>query len=284
MSAFRRPTSELEVRCEDVAEISGLYVLGALEDAEYQAITAHIATCSESHAEVREVGGVIPALAALVEPVDAPPALKARVMAAVAADAAHAAAIAPLKQADVARVLRPREAVPARAAWQAPAKNWHLPAWASWSSALAAVLIAAVVGVWALGVQSRASTVEQRAADLGEAVAAFSAPDSSIAVLRENAAGGSSGFAAIAADGTAYVVMVNLPPIAADQTYQAWYIVGDQATAAGLLTVGDDGLAVMTAADAVPGIQVVALTREPNGGSEQPTSAPFVTGEVRRQA
>lgn len=145
------------------------------------------------------------------------------------------------------------------------------------------MLIIAVVGVWALGVQSRASSAEERAAILTEAIRTFASPESSIAILRESAAGGSSGFAALAADGTAYLVMVNLAPVPADQTYQAWYIVGEQPISAGLLTVDENGLAVFVDADAASGTQVVALTREPKGGSDQPTTAPFVSGELRRQ-
>ena len=281
MSDSGRPLATAEMTCDEIAELSGLYVLGALEPAEYQVMTRHLASCSEAHEEIRELGGVVPALAALVEPIDPPDALKARVMSAIAADAqvpvSAPAAKLPGRYSTTGRALPPRATAPARAAWL-------VPAWASWGAAMAAVLIVAVVGVWALGVQSRASSAEQRAAVLADAVAAFSAPDSSVAILRENVDGGGSGFAAIAPDGSAYLVMVGLPLASADQTYQAWYIVGGQPTSAGLLTVDEDGLAVLVASDAVSGTEVIAITREPKGGSAQPTSAPFVTGELRAAA
>jgi anti-sigma-K factor RskA len=47
------------------------------------------------------------------------------------------------------------------------------------------------------------------------------------------------------------------------------------------MTVDDDGYAVMTNASPLAGVHVVALTVEPVGGSDQPTSAPFALGEVR---
>jgi len=229
----------------------------------------------------------VPALAALVEPIDAPAALKARVLAAVA-DAAQEPALAPQKRpgrySTGGRVLPPRVSAPAGSAWHGPAMPWKLPAWASWGSAVAAVLIVAVVGVWAFGVQSRASTADQRAAVLTEAIRSFSSPDSSIAILRDNSAGASSGFAALAADGTAYLVMVNMAPAPADQTYQAWYIVGEQSTSAGLLTVDVNGLAVFVDPHALPGTQVVVITLEPEGGSLQPTRDPFVVGTLQQQA
>ena len=287
MSDRRRPMVGHELTCEEVAELAGLYVLGALETSEYEAITTHLGTCVEAHAEIREVGGVVPAFATLVEPIDAPADLKARVMAAVADTAqvpATAAQKLPGRYSTGGRIMPPRVSAPAGAAWHAPAMPWRVPAWASWGSALIAVLIVAVVGVWAVGVQSRVSTAEQRTAMLTEAIRSFSSPTSSIAILRENPAGASSGFAALAADGTAYLVMVNMAPAPADQTYQAWYIVGDQPTSAGLLTVDVDGLAMLVDPDALPGTQVVALTREPTGGSTQPTSDPFVTGTLQPQA
>jgi len=149
---------------------------------------------------------------------------------------------------------------------------------------VAAVVIIAVVGVWALGAQSRASNAEERAAVLTEAIRTFAQPESSIAILRESAAGGSSGFAAVTPSGTAYLVMVNMAPVPADQAYQAWYIVGEQPISAGLLTVDESGLAVFVDQNPEPGAQVIALTREPKGGSDQPTTAPFVSGELRPQA
>jgi anti-sigma factor RsiW len=48
---------------EEVLELAGAYVLGALEPAEAAAVRAHLASCSESHADIAELGGVLPALA-----------------------------------------------------------------------------------------------------------------------------------------------------------------------------------------------------------------------------
>jgi hypothetical protein len=279
-----------EMSCADVAEFAGLFVLDALEPGERDAVRAHLATCPELHEEMREVGGVVPALASLAQPVDAPAELKSRVLAAVAREAAEARA-APTTEVDGrialpapgklpgryssgGRPLPPRAEAPARAAWQ-------LPAWASWGTALAAVMVVAVVGVWGLGVQSRADSIEQRAAVLSDAIAAFSAPDSSVAILRDSANPSASGFAAVSADGRAYLVMVGLPSAPAGQTYQAWYIADGAPSSAGLLTVDADGYAVLVDDDPLSGTQVVALTREPLGGSIQPTSDPFVVGELR---
>ena len=47
---------------------------------------AHLATCAEAHDEIAELGGVLPALAESVPVVEPPEGLKARIMAAAAAD------------------------------------------------------------------------------------------------------------------------------------------------------------------------------------------------------
>ena len=75
--------------------------------------------------------------------------------------------------------------------------------------------------------------------------------------------------------------MVGLPEAPTGKTYQAWFIRDSQPISAGLMTVDQDGYAVMTNASPPAGIQVVALTVEATGGSDQPTSDPFALGEVR---
>jgi anti-sigma-K factor RskA len=274
-----------EMTHDEVSELAGLYVLGALEPDEHAAVVAHLATCSEAHEEIRELGGVVPALASLAEPLDAPADLKRRVLAAVAADAARGTATQPIANADVLAAKRPgrystadglnrRPVTPAPAAWQ-------VPAWASWVTAVAAVLVLALVGVWALGLQSRAAEADRRAAVLSEAIAAFSEPGSSVAILRDTTpSSNASGLAAISADGSAYLVMVGLPSAPAGQTYQAWYIADAAPVSAGLMTVDSDGFAVFKDAQAMAGTKVVALTLEPAGGSDQPTSDPFVVGTL----
>jgi len=278
-----RPIDTVQISCEEVAELAGLYVLDALEPAERAAVAAHLGTCREAHEEVRELGSVVPALASMAPPIDAPGALRARVLDAVAREATLSAPtpVAASRKlpgrfstglTEPARPLR----VPAPAAWRPPA-------WASWGAAMVAVLVLAVVGVWGLGIQQRADTAEQRAEVLAQAIVAFAEPGSSVAILRDSANPDASGFAAVSADGRAYLVMVGLPEAPAGQTYQAWYMANDQPVSAGLLTVDADGYAVL-AGQPVPGTQAVVLTREPTGGSEQPTSEPFVVGELRPAA
>jgi anti-sigma-K factor RskA len=270
--------------CDEVSELAGLYVLGALETAEMTAVAAHLATCAEAHDEVRELGEVVPALASTIEPIDAPPALKARVLAAVRSEAGAAAGVQGEAAASRSSETKPWT-MPLPSTVVPPAlRRWSPPAWASWGSAVAALLILAVVGVWGLGALQRADRAELNSHVLADAIAAFSAPGSSTALLRGTGAqAGSSGFAALSADGKGYVVMVGLPSAPEGQAYQAWYIADGPPVSAGLLTFAD-GYAVLVGPQTLPGAQTVALTLEPAGGSAQPTSAPFVAGEVKPPA
>src|SRR3954453_129085 len=74
--------------CDEVRESAGAFVLDALTPAEAAAIRAHLDGCPEAHDEIASLGGVLPALAESVPVVEPPDALKARIMAAAAADLA----------------------------------------------------------------------------------------------------------------------------------------------------------------------------------------------------
>jgi len=71
----------------EAIELAGLYVLGALEPSLHAAVEEHLAACPDAHLEFDELGSVLPTLALLAEPVEAPPALRARVIAAVVSEA-----------------------------------------------------------------------------------------------------------------------------------------------------------------------------------------------------
>ena len=87
----RRGTMSDEMRatdltCDDVREMAGSFVLGALDPAEDAAVRAHLATCDDAHAEIAEAGSVLPVLLESVPVVEPSAALKGRILAAAAAD------------------------------------------------------------------------------------------------------------------------------------------------------------------------------------------------------
>lgn len=244
----------------EAIEFAGLYVLDALDLAERAQVDAHLASCAEAHDEFAEVGAVVPALATLAHPVGAPASLKNKVMADYRADAG----------------VQAWETVPAQLSRRAAR-----PSWLGWAAAAAAVLLIAVTAGWAYVAQSNSDLVEQRAQMIARAIDVMAAPGSSVATLEGSATlAGASGFAAFGADGAGYIVLVDMPVAPAGTTYQAWYIADGVPASAGLLSVDRDGYAV-TALPGRAGTQVIALTVEPTGGSQQPTSDPVAAGELR---
>jgi len=76
-----------ELTHDEVVEMGGAFVLGALGPADAAAVRSHLSTCTEDHSEIAELGGVLPVLAESVPIVEPPAGLKARIMAAAAAEA-----------------------------------------------------------------------------------------------------------------------------------------------------------------------------------------------------
>ena len=103
MTDPRRPGLPGGLSCDDVRDLAASFVLGALTEAEMDAVREHLATCPEPHHEIAELGGVVPVLDAGIPRMEPPSALKDRIMAAAAADlearrrseAVHEAAPAP---------------------------------------------------------------------------------------------------------------------------------------------------------------------------------------------
>lgn len=86
--------------------------------------------------------------------------------------------------------------------------------------------------------------------------------------------GGGEIEAATGPEGTAVLTAADLPEVESDRTYQLWAIAGDeQPESLGLLEV-EDGRA-LTRVEDLPQEAVLALTVEPEGGSEQPTTEPI---------
>jgi anti-sigma-K factor RskA len=311
---------------EEADDLAGLYVLDALDAAEAAAVRAHLATCDQSHPLFADLAAVTPSLASLAEPVNAPPALRDRVLTAVSLTAqAPLVTPQPRQAAPPPHQLRPApipsmpqggpppgQPPPVQAPpWQAP--PWQAPpgqpppGWApqpppqpypqpipieqarevrrsrSWSwlgLAAAAVIAIVALGVWNVILQRQA---DERDDLLRTALATCLDPNAEAARMEGSGqAAGATGCAAFPESGQGFIVMRGLPPVEADQTYQAWYVVGDQPTSAGLMPVGPDGVAILTGLTPAQGTGAVALSLEPAGGSLPLPTGPIVAQGVLR--
>ncbi|MEW5991595.1 MAG: anti-sigma factor [Chloroflexota bacterium] len=273
---------------DDIRDLAAGFVLGALAPEEEAAVRDHLATCREPHPEIEELGGVVPYLAASVEPVEPPAGLRDRILhAAMLARPAEGGAQAELTAAPTpAPAPLPFPTAEARAARLAGRPSRV----ATWAMGLAAVLAIAVLGAWNLQLQARISDVE------GSLAAATAYQQGVSRVLEVAAQEGSQtallvpadpstsavGLAATGADGTVVISMRDLAPTSGTQVYEAWVIVGDAAPVPlGGFIVGASGTGAFSGTTALAGPgAILALTLEPGPGATTPTAPVLTVGTL----
>ena len=257
---------DVVLTCDDVREMAGAFVLGALEPAEERAIRAHLASCADAHEEIAELGGVLPAPAEIVPMIEPPAALKGRIMAAAAAElAGREGARAPAPSSEPIAFPTPS----ARAERDALRGR---PSTGTWVLRIAAVLAIAALGGWNLLLQSQLSAGQAYEQAVAQVLRSASQPGALTAILSADVGTG-SGLAAVSSSGDVTLAMQDLAPTNGDQVYEAWVIGGDGTPVPlGSFKVGANGTASFTAGGlpATAGI-VLALTREPGPGATTPT-------------
>lgn len=230
-------TERVRLDCSAIDELAASYALGAVEPAEERAISSHLATCEEPHADARSLIDVAGVLPSSLDPVEPSARLRERMMATVAAtpqDHRHA----------VASVRPPvGSPEPNRRSW------WQL---SPLPSALAAVGIAAAIGLGAWGVALNGQVVERdaalRAVASADAIYAASGPAGSGWVIETG--------------GQAMFMAEDLPDLPAGRLYEFWLIDADgNAVAAGTLS-DTDGVALVTLERDLEGATTFAVTVE----------------------
>lgn len=276
--------------CEEIRDLAAAYALDALEPAVAAAVREHLAAHMDAHPEFFELGAIAPALAYLAEPVSAPPALKARILAAAATTTQEA--LAPTPRLD--RSEQPaepgiaREPDPHRGQPVDRLRDWRgaitsrRAAIAGWTFTAAAIVAVIALVVANLALQNQVSNARRFGDQLQRAESLAAAPGSRIAVIAP--AGGASGpagsavptgpngLAVIPSNGAGVLVMQGLGATEAGQVYEAWAILGKAAPLPiGSFVVAGDGLGWLDLT--VPGGSevVLALTREPGPGATTPT-------------
>jgi anti-sigma-K factor RskA len=225
---------------EGIHELTAAYALNALdpvEEAEYEEHLRHCARCREELSGFQETAAM---LAYAVEGPAPPPELGDRIV-------------------DAALAERPN-VVPMRRRWVGPALG---------AAAAVAACAAIGLGIWAASLSS--SLDEERAA---------SAEQSEVVSLlvQQGAAqipiDGADGTLVVASDGDAALVFTDLPPAPEGKTYEVWVIEGDTPLPAGTFEGGGDTSVVRVARPVTEGA-TVAVTVEPEGGVDSPTTEPF---------
>jgi anti-sigma-K factor RskA len=294
MTDMTRPTRP-DLSCDDVRELAASFVLGALDPDEMDAVRAHLASCADAHAEVAELGSVLPVLAESLPLVEPPAALKGRILAAAAADletrGAAASARTPPQVEPATPVVSgpfgPPEAAPTPAPTPFPTASERQqgatdrrPGIAAWTMRIAAVLAIALLGGWGLLLQNQLESAQSYEQSVAAVLDLAGQPGSLTAVLTPEGGDGPTGLAAIASDGTVRIAMSEMPATSGNQVYEAWVIGRDGVPKPlGGFQVGETGIAYFEG-DGLPtqeGI-VLALTLEPGPGATAPSSAPVSLG------
>ena len=285
--------------CDEVRELAAAYLLGALEANEAAAVRSHLAGHTDAHPEFAELGAVIPAFHEIVPMVEPPEGLKARIMAAAAADLAARGATSGAPVAPGAPV--PAEAAPVAppapvSAPPAPPATLAFPTAeeraarrartspTTWVLRIAAVLAIALLGGWNLLLQNDLGAARQHEQNVAAVLQAASQPGALTAVLAADGGTG-TGLAAVGANGDLAIAMRDLAPTTGSSVYEAWVIGGDGVPVPlGSFQVGATGTAFFESAGlpSAEGI-VLALTLEPGPGATTPTM-PIISAGVAAAA
>jgi hypothetical protein len=277
----------MALTCDRVRELASGFVLGALDTNEMIAVADHLDSCTRPHREIGDLGGVLPYLAASLEPIEPPSWLRESVINAARADlVARSHSAEPIALPVVAAV-----APAAQDAGFAPASNLVSLSRARVSRRRRAMTfatrVAAAVAVVALagyafvlqGDLDKAKKAQEADASLSYM---WAQPDTYKTVLTATDSSGASGMAALRPTGHIIVRVHGLATTKGDEVYAVWYSSGGSpVTKAGTFTVDDSGSGglevnkVPTSADLW-----VFVCREPNAGVTKPTGPEIVGGTI----
>ena len=258
--AVERPSDEAR-------SLLGAYAVNAVDASERAAVEDLVARDPEAARELADLTAVAAILGDAVA-ADPPPALRTAVLAAIETvpqagpltGPRHAAA-EPAPAPDPVPAIDATPVTDLASRRRAPRTRWL-------AIAAAVVVGAAIPTAVAVQQAQRANEVEEQQQALADLLT-----DPSAVVVHGTVEGGGTA-TAVLTDSQALVSAADLPDPGADHVYQLWVVSGDQAASAGILA-DDAGSARALADDFAPG-DALAITVEPTGGSEQPTTTPLV--------
>lgn len=259
---------------ESVRDLAAAYALGALSPDEAARYEAFLATSPEAQREVAEMRDVA-ALLALGQGEAAPsPDLRARVMARVS-------------QSKVAPIGRAAETAPVRT--RVPPLYW---------GALAASFLLAAVYAWSLGgmrrdvaslrqsIATSEATLAERQRELDSREATLnSILEPGVKLYQLTASGDPEPGVQLFWDqqrNTAIINTYRLKPVPSGREYQLWFI-KDGKPVPSVTFKPDAGGRARIEKIPVPagGLSAAAVTVEPSGGSQQPTTKPILVGALQ---
>ncbi|MGD0435169.1 MAG: anti-sigma factor [Bryobacteraceae bacterium] len=242
--------------CQEFAELLELYAMGALDGEEKTELEQHLSggcqVCSEG---LKRAGASMLFLATMPEQMEVPSRLRARILASVGA----------------------------------PRPNWGwMAAWAVASAALA------ITAIWLAGrnldqnraLEAARAEIRRTAADLANAQLALrflDEPETKQVVFGRGQPQPPRGSVLLNATRGVLLIATHLPPTPSGKIYELWVIPkGGAPRASGLFQSNAQGDAVYLREGAVDiaGTGAIAVTVEPESGSNAPTTTPIVVAPV----
>lgn len=230
-------TNEHDTRwSDDVAA----YALGALEGEEARELEAHMESCERCRSELRWLTPAVALLPESAERVAPPPRLRASLMAEVRADAKRAAV----------------ESGAAKSGSWLDRIHVGSLSWRPLAGLAALALVVVAIGGYEIGSSDSGSG--------GPQVKVSAKQDSGV-------------FAEVVSDGgNGTLRLTNVEELPDDRVLEAWVEREGEIEAVPALFVPNREGQASTTIDDMDGVETVMVTREPEGGSEAPTSAPIV--------
>ncbi len=233
-------------------ELKEAYVLGALPEEERRELEEFLAQHPERQAEVDELGAFAGLLALTPQEHEPPPELRRSIMSVVESEARSSSARSEPRFAGLREVFS--------------LQNLGLAA--------AAVLVIGLFS-WNMLLQGEVQDLQGRVANLQES------PQSRMVALEGTGGAPQQGHAEVMIldDDRAVLMAEDMPRAPEGRTYQIWVIEGDVPEPGGLFEPRGESVAAVVEKPLDEG-DVIAVTIEPAGGSQQPTTDPLMTAKL----
>jgi anti-sigma factor RsiW len=229
------------MEADTVHDLTAAYALDALDPEDVREYEVHLARCERCREDLAELSQAATALAHASEAPAPAPELRARILQEAARDRSNVVPLTP---------------------------RWARPVLAA---AAVAAIVAIGLGLWAASLSSRLDSRERELARQARVSQILARPDS-----RRIAFG--QGTLIVSRSGEAALVLRNLDRAKPGRTYEAWVAeTGGTPRPAGLFEGGD--VVAVPLDQPVPEGATVLVTEEPDGGTQAPTSDPFVQVE-----
>lgn len=242
-------------------ELKEAYALNALSGEERVAFERYLAENPAEQPEVEELSSIA-SLLALASPEQEPPAkLRRNLMSQVHSEAEEAG------EADRAGGSQRSGDSAAAGSRREHRGGWTRRLFGA-RGVVTAAAVAAILGlaVWNISLQSEVSDLQST--EMG-----------SFELQGSGQAEAVQGELVRLGEGRAMLVATNLPELPEDKTYEMWSIEDGDPNSCGVFKAGEEPT-IKPITQTTPGAQTFAVTVEPKGGSEQPTTDPIITADL----